>query len=90
MEHQEVKGAEKSSKPSTPKSRAKRSRGAPTWVANLIMLALGIIIGFVGHWLIAPGGSSGNSMFDAVVSKTRHLRGNSNAPITMIEFSDFQ
>ncbi len=90
MENQDVKGAEKSSKPAMPKSRSKRSQGAPTWVANLIMLVLGVIIGFVGHWLIAPGGSSGNSMFDTVVSKTRHLRGNSNAPVTLIEFSDFQ
>jgi hypothetical protein len=92
MENQDTTGVERASNLSTPKPRSKRSHGAPPWVANLIMLALGIIIGFVGHWLIAPGGTSGTSasMFDTVVSKTRHFRGNSNAPVTLIEISDFQ
>jgi hypothetical protein len=92
MENQYVKDVERPSKSSVPKSRSKHSQGAPTWVANLIMLVLGVIIGFVGHWLIAPGGTSGTSgsMFDTVVSKTRHFRGNSSAPVTMIEISDFQ
>ena len=91
MENQDTTGAERSSILSTPKPRSKRSHGAPTWVANLIMLALGIIIGFMGHWLIAPvAATSGASGFDGIISKTRHFRGNSNAPVTLIEFSDFQ
>ena len=77
---------------STASTSKPSSHGAPPWVANLIMLALGIIIGFVGHWLIAPGGTSGTSgsPFDMAVAKTRHFKGNSNAPVTLIEFSDFQ
>jgi ABC-type xylose transport system permease subunit len=91
MENQGTTGMEKSSTLTTPKPRSKRSRGAPVWVANLIMLALGIIIGFMGHWLIASGATpSGTSGFDGIVSKTRHFRGNANAPVTIIEFSDFQ
>ena len=73
-------------------ARSKRSRGSPTWVANLIMLVLGIIIGGVGHWLIAPTQTtdSQGSFFDSVVAKTRHFKGNANAPVTIVEFSDFQ
>ena len=91
MENQDTTGVERSSNLSTPKPRSKRSRGAPPVVANLIMLVLGIIIGFLGHWLIAPAAAtSGASSFDGIVSKTRHFRGNANAPVTIIEFSDFQ
>jgi hypothetical protein len=92
MENQDTTNVERSSNLPTPKPRSKRSRGAPIWVANLIMLVLGIIIGFVGHWLIAPGGAAGTSgsTFDTIVSKTRHFKGNSSAPVTLIEISDFQ
>ena len=91
MENQDTAGVERSSNLSTTKPRSKRSHGAPPWVANLIMLVLGIIIGFMGHWLIASAATpSGASGFDGIVSKTRHFRGNSNAPVTLIEFSDFQ
>jgi hypothetical protein len=56
------------------------------------MLLLGIIIGAMGHWLLGPilGASSQGSGMDPIVAKTRHLKGNSNAPITLIEFSDFK
>lgn len=72
--------------------KTRRSHGAPPWVANLIMLVLGIIIGGVGHWMIAPAAAPGGSgtLFDTLVAKTRHFRGNSNAPVTMIMISDFQ
>ena len=89
MDNQPTASAEKPPSPAAPKSRSKRSRGAPPWVANVIMLVLGIIIGGVGHWLIAPSSTPG-SLFDAVVARTRHFKGNANAPVTLVEFSDFQ
>jgi hypothetical protein len=30
------------------------------------------------------------ALMDAVVTQTRHFKGDANAPITIIEFSDFQ
>jgi hypothetical protein len=92
MENRDTGGVAPPSRATTPKPRVKRSQGAPVWVGNVIMLGLGIIIGAVGHWLIAstlmPSGQG--SVFDQVVARTRHLKGNSNAPVTIIEFSDFQ
>ena len=66
-------------------ARSKRSRGSPTWVANLIMLVLGIIIGGVGHWLIAPIATTSTPQ-----GLVRHFKGNANAAVTIVEFSDFQ
>ncbi|MFQ5595613.1 MAG: hypothetical protein ACE5HA_15810 [Anaerolineae bacterium] len=34
--------------------------------------------------------SSAQSLMDSMVAQTRHLRGNPDAPVTIIEFSDFQ
>ena len=92
MENKDTTGVGRSSRFSAPKSRSKHSHGTPAWIANVIMLLLGIIIGAMGHWLLGPilGASSQGSGMDPIVAKTRHLKGNSNAPITLIEFSDFK
>ena len=91
MENQDTVGVGKSSNPPTRRPRSKRSSGAPTWVANVTMLALGIIIGFTGHWLLTSAiSSTPASPFDALVNRTRHFKGNANAPVTIVEFSDFQ
>ena len=34
--------------------------------------------------------SDREALMDTLISQTRHFKGNSNAPITIIEFSDFQ
>jgi hypothetical protein len=71
--------------------RAKRARNVSLWVSNLIMLALGIIIGFTGHWLLTSAmPSAPASPLDALSKSTRHFKGNANAPVTIIEISDFQ
>ncbi|MCI0477573.1 MAG: hypothetical protein L0Y55_15115 [Anaerolineales bacterium] len=73
------------------RARSKRASGAALWVSNLIMLALGIVIGFTGHWLLtAAMPSTPASPLDALVKNTRHFKGNANAPVTIIEISDFQ
>jgi protein-disulfide isomerase len=38
----------------------------------------------------APGQPSAATLMDAVVAQTRHFKGNSSAPVTIIEFADFQ
>jgi hypothetical protein len=30
------------------------------------------------------------TLLDAVIAQTRHFKGNTNAPVTIIEFGDFQ
>lgn len=77
--------------PKPVRARSKRASGAALWVSNLIMLALGIVIGFTGHWLLtAAMPSAPASPLDALVKNTRHFKGNANAPVTIIEISDFQ
>jgi hypothetical protein len=38
----------------------------------------------------SAGNSSGPSLMDGVIAQTRHFKGDPNAPITIIEFGDFQ
>ncbi|MBM3129808.1 MAG: hypothetical protein FJ009_14445 [Chloroflexi bacterium] len=73
------------------RTRSKRARNVSLWVSNLIMLALGIVIGFTGHWLWTSAmPSTPASPLDALVKNTRHFKGSANAPVTIIEISDFQ
>lgn len=74
-----------------PRSVRKRTRNTALWVSNVIMLVLGIVIGFTGHWLwMTMSSSPAASPLDALVKSTRHFKGNANAPVTIIEISDFQ
>jgi len=86
MDNQLTTGTEKSSGASARRPRSKRSQGTPLWVANVIMLVLGIIIGGVGHWLLASAFTTASSSSGSA----RHFKGNPNAPVTIIEFGDFQ
>lgn len=38
----------------------------------------------------AGAGASSQTLMDAMISQTRHFKGDPDAPVTMIEFSDFQ
>jgi len=74
-----------------PRVARKRTRDTTLWVSNLLMLALGIVIGFTAHWLwVSTAASAPASPIDALVKQTRHFKGNANAPVTIIEISDFQ
>lgn len=73
--------------------RAKRRRGFNwIWVIAPLMLIVGIGIGYFGRPLLSPTpAASGNPpVIDLIVAQTRHFKGNANAPIMMLEFSDFQ
>ena len=79
-----------------PPSRLRRKKSPlfPTWLVAVTMLFIGIAIGFFGRPFVVPapaptaGGASG--LAQSLVSQVRHFKGNANAPITIIEFSDFQ
>jgi hypothetical protein len=64
---------------------------------NLVILPLVLIIGFAAGFLVRPiilppkqAASTGSPLADMVVAQARHFRGNANAPVTLLEFSDFQ
>ena len=83
---------------------------------GLVMLVIGILVGYFGRPLVTPqpleaapateaavvassaasqanpsaSNPSPQALMEAVVAQTRHFRGDPNAPITIIEFSDFQ
>ncbi|MBI5879208.1 MAG: hypothetical protein HZB53_16290 [Chloroflexi bacterium] len=76
------------------------------WIATigvgLILLVLGFGAGFSARPLLIPapapvvappvGGTpgSGGSMLDLIYGSVRHYRGDPKAPVTMLEYSDFQ
>ena len=84
---------------------ATERRSVPPVVAGLVVLLLGVLVGILIRPLMisqhsngastisarAAGPSSGQTrLMDAAIARTRHFKGDSNAPVTIIEFSDFQ
>lgn len=75
--------------PSAP--NVKRKRGA--WVGvvvNLLMLVFGVVIGFVERPIVMPPPDPQAVMLQKVMATTRHFKGSANAPVTIVEFADFQ
>ncbi len=76
------------------------------WRIFVVGLALGMLIGFFGRPLVtprplndpaavAPDEASGQAVeppavMAAVMTQTRHFKGDAQAPVTVIEFGDFQ
>ncbi|MBI5035318.1 MAG: J domain-containing protein [Chloroflexi bacterium] len=72
-------------------SKSKRNRSVLTGIlVNLLMLAFGVIIGFVGRPIVMPPPDPQSAALQKVIAATRHFRGEANAPVTIIEFADFQ
>lgn len=83
-----------------------RSRGRrltaliPTILFGVVMFVLGGLGGFVGRPYIMPPTPTQTTaqqqqakmqaVLDMLISKTRHFKGNANAPVTLLEFGDFQ
>jgi len=82
-----------------------------TPIVGLVMLLLGLALGYVGRPLVTPQGtpapaaaevlptSSGSSpaggvstptLMEYLVTQTHHFKGDQDAPVTLIEFSDYQ
>jgi hypothetical protein len=81
-----------------------------TPVAAVVMLLVGLLLGYFGRPLLSSNTSTGSSaqptqvsqagsgglatptvdIMAFLVSKTQHFKGNQNAPVTFIEFSDYQ
>jgi hypothetical protein len=73
----------------------------PTLATGFTMLIVGIMVGYFGRPLLAPetptptvaqsaDNPSAEELMDSLVARTRHFKGDSNAPVTIIEFGDFQ
>ncbi len=59
----------------------------------LVMFLLGGAAGYFGRPIISPEPTPQDpqaAFLATVISKVRHFQGNPNAPVTMIEFSDYQ
>ncbi len=75
-------------------------RGESRWtrlavplIVGVIMFVLGLGAGYFGRPIVSPQPtpSTGKQTIQTMlVSWTRHFKGNPNAPVTMLEFSDFQ
>ena len=78
-----------------------------TPIVGVVMLVLGLLVGYYGRPLILNQAQSINSaapvvlpaadnsatqekVMETVVAKTRHFKGDPDAPVTIIEFADFQ
>ena len=80
----------------------------PIIVVGVAMLAIGVVLGYVGRGAYGPEAMSAKATSSAVaaaiqtrattnkevmtmlIGATRHFKGDANAPVTIIEFSDFQ
>ena len=81
-----------------------------TPIVGILMLVLGLLVGYYGRPLIlsqvqseasvdssppvviptADNSAAQQNLMETVLAKTRHFMGDPNAPITIIEFADFQ
>ena len=76
------------------------------WRMLVVGLAVGVLAGFFGRPLVTPrplndpaavaaGEAPGQAVeppgvMAAVITQTRHFKGDAQAPVTLIEFGDFQ
>ena len=105
---------EEQKEPETPPSRPALVINIQSWatpIVGLVMLLLGLALGYVGRPLVTPqstpapaaaevlptpsgsspaGGVSTPTLMEYLVPQTRHFKGNEDAPVTFIEFSDYQ
>jgi hypothetical protein len=84
--------------------RRRRNAMIPAIFVGVLMFVLGGLGGFVARPYIMPPSPSPTqtqpaaqqqqakmqAILDMLVSKTRHFKGNPNAPVTLLEFGDFQ
>lgn len=82
-----------------------------TWatpIAGVVMLVVGLLLGYFGRPLISDQSESGSppasssvssqssspaasgDLMNFLVGQTRHFKGSPDAPVTLIEFSDFK
>jgi protein-disulfide isomerase len=81
-----------------------------TPIVGVVMLVLGLLVGYYGRPLIpnqpqseasvnsaspvvlptADNSAAQQKLMETVVAQTRHFKGDPNAPVTIIEFGDFQ
>ncbi len=93
METNETNAAPASIETEVAAIRAKRRRKFnPWWIIAPVLLVVGVAIGYFGRPLLNPGQTASGKpdVIDLLISQTKHFKGNANAPITMLEFSDFQ
>jgi len=83
-------------------------RNTPLILIGIAMLALGLVLGYLGRGVYGPEASAAKStqvamaaavqtrasankeVMTMLIGATRHFKGDANAPVTIIEFSDFQ
>lgn len=68
-------------------------------IVGLVMLVIGVLVGYLGRPLVTPppavvtippSASKPTTLIDLLATQVRHFKGNPNAPVTILEFSDFQ
>lgn len=80
-----------------PKTVSGHTRGKRfnwNWVIAPALLIVGGLIGYLGRPLMTSvqptAAHDTQPILQLLISKTRHWQGDANAPITILEFSDFQ
>ena len=85
-----------------------QKRSFPIIIVGIAMLAIGLVLGYIGRGAFGPEATAAKATSAAVavaiqtraaankevmtmlIGETRHFKGDANAPVTIIEFSDFQ
>ncbi len=78
----------------------RRTNWGMTVALGALLLVLGFGAGYAGRPLLDPplpavpqgasSASAGATLLDLLTAQVRHFKGSANAPVTIIEYSDFQ
>jgi hypothetical protein len=74
--------------PQPARALATGNRALVTFAFGVLMLLIGVGIGYYGRAFVATPATTQSPLMEAAIAHTRHFKGEVNAPVTIIEFGE--